>query len=279
MEIIKINWIIEIPDYQVETELEMIINKVFDDNKPYLNFSKLDIILIPFAINPGFKKTLEKYRLYFFNLNDLKNQPYNENAFALYVPDILLKDLDLCLIVAKVFKYMNVSILHEIFHKLFENNNFKSNYMPGNYFREGTDFVTYLEDFFVEVLAIESNMTEIFNNKSNIDEYLDLNDSNETIIIEKTLKIYEGFETHGGCDFKGLLISLLSCYYIFFSTWRITMKIKPEFEDILKELWNKILGLKEIEFFKKNMIKMQKIFIEEDVASITDKMQLLFNSL
>ncbi len=279
MEIIKINWIIEIPDYQVEAELKMIIDKVLEDYKPYLNFSKLDIILIPFAINPGFKKTLEKHKLYFFNLSELKNQPFIENAFAVFVPDTLLKDLDLCLIFGKVFKYMRVSILHEMFHKLFENNNFKRKYMPGNYFREGTDFATYLEEFFVETLAIESNITYILNNKSNMDEYLELNDSNETIIIETTLKIYEGFKTHGGYDFKGLLISLLSCYFIFFSTWRVTMKTKPEFEDILKELWNKILDLKELEFFKKNMIKMQKIFIEEDVASITDKMQLLFNSL
>lgn len=279
MKIIKINWIIEISDYQVENDLEMKINQVINDNKPFLNFIKLDIILIPFDKNPGFEKTLEKYSSYFFNIRDLKTLPINEDAFALYVPDNFLNDLDLCLIVAKVYKYMGVSLLHELFHKLFENNNIKKNYMPRSYFREGIDFVNNLEEFFVEFLAIESNITEIFNDKSNLDEYLELSDITETNIIEKTLKIYQEFKTHGGYDFKGFLISLLSCYYILFSVWRKTLEIKPEFEEDLKELWNKILGLKELEFFKKVLKSMQKIFIEENLVYITDKIQLLFNSL
>ncbi len=275
----KINWIIEISDYQVENDLEMKINQVINDNKSFLNFAKLDIILIPFDKNPGFEKTLEKYSSYFFNIRDLKTLPINEDAFALYVPDNLLNDLDLCLIVAKVYKYMGVSLLHELFHKLFENNNIKKNYMPRSYFREGIHFNTYLEEFFVEFLAIESNFTEIFNEKSNTDEYLELNDITEKNISEKTLVIYQGFKKHGRNDLKGLIISLLSCYYIFFSIWRKTLEIKPEFEEDFKELWNKIFGLKELEFFKKILEAMQKIFIEENIASIADKMQLLFNSL
>lgn len=279
MENIKINWIIEIPDYEVEPELEEYLNKSLEDLKPFLNFSKLDLILIPFTRNPGFEKTLEKHKDYFSNPSKIKYLNYIEDGFALYVPNSLLKDVDLCLIVAKVFKFMRVSILHELFHKVFENDSFKGIYMAGNYSREGDNFTTYLEEFFVEFLAIDLNKMEIFENKSMVEKYLELNEITEQSLCEKSLKIYESFIVDGMNDLKTLLISLLSCYYIFFSCWRVIKGKIPELEVVFEKLWSKISDLKELEFFKKPMTDMMKIFINENLTEITDKMQILFNQL
>ena len=279
MKKIKINWISEISDYEVESPLKVIINKILEDFKRFLNFQELDIILIPNARNPGFQNTLERYKEYFLNPSDLKFLSYNEDGYALFVPNTLLKNLDLCLIVVKVFKFMGVSTLHEIFHKLFENSKFKSKFMPKNYSKEGANFKYYLEDFFVEFLAIDLNCKDIFTNKSDIDEYLELNNITEKALCERTLNIYEGFRAYGKNDYKGLTISLLSCYYIFFSSWRVIKKKRPEFEILFKNLWVKILNIKELNFFKKNMTNMMKIFINEDLNLITDKMQILFNQL
>ena len=82
MEKIKINWINEIPNYEVGLELKEHFNNISEDHKQFLNFSKLNIILIPFARVPGFKKTLEKHKNYFSNPRDIENQDYNESAFA-----------------------------------------------------------------------------------------------------------------------------------------------------------------------------------------------------
>lgn len=279
MDKIIINWINEIPGYEVEPELKEYFNNVLEDLKQFLNFSKFDFILIPFARNPGFEKTLEKHKDYFSNPSEIKYLNYIEDGFALYVPNSLLKDVDLCLIVAKVFKFMRVSILHELFHKVFENDSFKGIYMPGNYSREGYDFTTYLEEFFVEFLAIDLNKMEIFENKSLVEKYLELNEITEQSLCEKSLKIYEDFIVDGRNDLKTLLISLLSCYYIFFSCWRVIKGKIPELEVVFERLWSKIFDLKELEFFKKPMTNMMKIFINENLTEITDKMQILFNQL
>ncbi len=279
MDEIIINWINEIPGYEVEPELKEYFNNVLEDLKQFLNLSKLDFILIPFARNPGFEKTLEKHKDYFSNPSEIKYLNYIEDGFALYVPNSLLKDVDLCLIVAKVFKFMRVSILHELFHKVFENDSFKGIYMPGNYSREGDNFTTYLEEFFVEFLAIDLNKMEIFENKSMVEKYLELNEITEQSLCKKSLKIYESFIVDGRNDLKTLLISLLSCYSIFFSCVRVIKGKIPELEVVFEKLWSKISDLKELEFFKKPMTDMMKIFINENLTEITDKMQILFNQL
>ncbi|KKM97093.1 hypothetical protein LCGC14_1171490, partial [marine sediment metagenome] len=63
------------------------------------------------------------------------------------------------------------------------------------------------------------------------------------------------------------------------ASWRMVKENKPELEVYFKELWNKILNFKELEFFKKSLNDMMKIFLEEDIVQITDKMQILFNNL
>ncbi len=279
VENIKINWIIEIPDYEVEPELKEYLNKNLEDLKHFLNFSKLDLILIPFTRFPGFEKTLEKHKNYFLNPSEIKNLNFIEDGFASCIPKSLLKDVDLCLIIVKVFKFMKVSVSHELLHKAFEIDRFKKRYMPGNYSREGNNFTWYLEEFFVEYCAIDLNNSEILENISALEEYLELNEITEKNLCEKSLRIYEGFRTHGGNDFKTLLISLLSCYSISFSCWRLVKEKKTELEVLFEKLWGKILDLKELEFFKKPITEMMKIFINEDLTEITDKMKILFNQL
>lgn len=279
MENIKINWIIEIPDYKVEPELKEYLNNNLEDLKQFLNFSKLDLILIPFTRYPGFEKTLEKHKIYFLNPSEIKNLNFIEDGFALCIPKSLLKDVDLCIIIAKVFKFMKISVSHELFHKAFENDRFKKRYMPGNYSRDGKNFNTYLEEFFVEYIAIDLNNTEILENISKLKEYLELNEIKEKNLCDKSLRIYGGFRAHGGNDFKTLLISLLSCYYISFSCWRVVKEKRPELKVLFEKLWGKILDLKELEFFKKPMTEMMKIFINENLTEITDKMKILFNQL
>lgn len=279
MDKIIINWINEIPGYEVELELKEYFNNILEDLRKFLSFSKLNCILIPFAINPGFEKTLEKHKKYFLNPSEIKNLNYIEDGFALYVPNSLLKDVDLCVIIVKVFKFMKVSISHELFHKAFENDWFKGKYMSGNYSSEGNNFTWYLEEFFVEYLAIDLNKLETIENISTLKEYLKLNEITEKKLCDKSLRIYDGFRICGSKDLKALLISLLSCYYIFFSCWRVVKEKKPELEDIFEKLWRKILDLKELVFFKKPLTEMMDIFINENLTEITDKMQILFNQL
>ncbi|KKL75553.1 hypothetical protein LCGC14_2053740 [marine sediment metagenome] len=275
---IKISWINETSTYQVEKELDSFIDNFLSSLKQYLKLANIDIILIPFGLDPGFQKTLMKHRDYFQDPNDINNLDYIEDGFAVYIPNTLLKNRDLCLIVVKVYKFMRVSILHELYHLLFENDNFKRTYLPRNYVNEGPDFSYYLEDFFVEYLALEKNINKIFNEREDIEEYQKLNELTDGI-ISKSLQIYNGFKNHGGGDLKGLLISLLSCYYIFFSCWRVVKKFLLEHEIQFKELWDKILGLKELEFFKKILVDMRNIFIEENLSHISNKLQILFNQL
>ncbi len=85
---------------------------------------------------------------------------------------------------------MKVSLLHELYHRLFENARFKAIYMPGDYKKEGKDFNTYLEEFFVEYLAVDYNKNKLCNEKSKLQEYLDLNDITENKLCENTLKVY-----------------------------------------------------------------------------------------
>ena len=152
-------------------------------------------------------------------------------------------------------------------------------YLPGNYSREGNIFTIYLEEFFVEYCAIDLNKTEILENISTLEEYLELNEITEKNLCDKSLRIYKGFRTQGANDLKTLLISLLSCYYIYFSCWRVVKEKKPELEVLFEKLWGKILDLKDLEFFKKSLTDMKKIFINGNLTEITEKMKILFNQL
>lgn len=276
---IKINWIIDIPGYEVKPEFKDYLIKLLEELKEFLKVSSLDLILIPFGRSPGFEKTLEKHKNYFSNPNIIKTLQYIEDGFALCVQSSVLRDIDSYLIVVKVFKFMKISVTHELLHKAFELNTFKKRYLPRSYFREGENFTWYLEEFFVEYLANNRNKSEIIECKPTLKEYLDLNELTEKSLYDKSLNIFKGFTTHGGNDQKTLLISLLSCYYILFASWRMVKENKPELEVYFKELWNKILNFKELEFFKKSLNDMMKIFLEEDIVQITDKMQILFNNL
>jgi hypothetical protein len=178
---------------------------------------------------------------------------------------------------------MSVSISHELYHKLFENNSIKKKFMPKSFIDEETLFNRYIEDFFVEFLAIESNSTEIFSNKSNLNEYFKLNGITKKNLISKTFQIYQGLKANGSYDLKELITSLFSYYYILFSIWRKALEIKPEFEKDFKKLWNignsPKLGLKQLVFFKKELETMKHILLEEKTSLIAEKMQMLFDNL
>ena len=272
-----VQWINECPKFEISLELKKYVNNFLGKFQQFRNLTKIDIILIQFEAS--FRNTVKTHRDYFLYLNELLSL-LNEQAFALYPKDYL-KDAGLFLVILKVFDFMKVSLLHELYHRLFENARFKAIYMPGDYKKEGKDFNTYLEEFFVEYLAVDYNKNKLCNEKSKLQEYLDLNDITENKLCENTLKVYEIFKRYGNKsdNLKILLISLLFSYYILFSCWRVVKSFKPEFSEIFENIFNKILDLKEINFFKKEIILMKNIFIYEDLISIANKMRNLYNQL
>jgi len=77
---IKIDWIIEISNYNVEPEFKDYLIKQLGELKQHLNFSKLVLILIPFDRFPGFENTLKKHKKYFLNPSIVNTLHYNEGG-------------------------------------------------------------------------------------------------------------------------------------------------------------------------------------------------------
>lgn len=276
---ISINWILDIEDYEIDLDVENQIKQFIADYKEYLTYSHFNIVIISNKLENGFQKTLKKYKDFLNDSVNLDGLNYDEGSFALFTPTNLLKDQTKYLIIAKSHQFLDVSVIHEIFHKVFEKYQFKKEFMPGLYINQGVHFSYYLEEFFVEFLTVERFSTKIFQTQNKLENYLKLNRIEIEDLINKTLNIYRGFKLHGGNDLKGLFVSLLSCYYILFATLKSGRKINSEFETPFKRIWNKIVNLEQLSFFKPMLIELKKILIEDDVKVITENVLKLFKRI
>lgn len=276
---ISINWILDIEDYEIDLGVENQIKQFIADYKEYLTYSHFNIVIISNKLENGFQKTLKKYKDFLKDSINLDGLNYDEGGFALFVPTDLLKDQTKYLIIAKSHQFLDVSVIHEIFHKIFEKYQFKKEFMPGLYINQGEDFSYYLEEFFVEFLTVELFSTTIFQTQTKLENYLKLNRIEIEDLINKTLNIYKGFKLHGGNDLKGLFISLLSCYYILFATWKSGRNINSEYETPFKQIWNEIVNLEQLSFFKPVLIELKKILIDDNVKIITENVLNLFKRI